>query len=75
MAGIAAGAAGMVIGTAFKMAGKLKLRWDALVVLLLATLAAAVLRVPLPLIVLVLAPVSIWLSLRRSGLLGRATAR
>lgn len=75
MNGIAAGAAGMVIGTAFKMAGKLKLQWDALAVLLLATLAAAVLRVPLPLIVLVLAPVSIALSLRRAGLLGGAVAR
>ena len=44
-------------------------------ILLLATLAAAVLRVPLPLIVLVLAPVSIALSLRRAGLLGGAVAR
>lgn len=69
MAGIAAGAAGMVIGTAFKMVGKLKLQWDALLVLLLAALGATVLRVPLPLIVLVLAPVSIALSLRRAGLL------
>lgn len=75
MNGIAAGAAGMVIGTAFKMAGKLKLRWDALLVLLLATLAAAVLRVPLPLIVLLLAPVSIALSLRHAGLIGGAPAR
>jgi chromate transporter len=75
MNGIAAGAAGMVIGTAFKMAGKLKLRWDALAILLLATLAAAVLRVSLPLIVLVLAPVSIALSLRRAGLIGGAAAR
>ncbi|MBL6453799.1 chromate transporter [Belnapia sp. T6] len=73
MAGIAAGAAGMVIGTAFKMAGKLKLQWDALVILLLATLGAAALRLPLPVIVLVLAPISIALSLRRSGLL-RGTA-
>ena len=75
MNGIAAGAAGMVIGTAFKMAGKLKLRWDALAILLLATLAAAVLRVPLLLIVLVLAPVSIALSLRQAGLFGGAAAR
>lgn len=75
MNGIAAGAAGMVIGTAFKMAGKLKLRWDALAILLLATLAAAVLRVPLLLIVLVLAPVSIALSLRQAGLFGEAAAR
>jgi chromate transporter len=75
MAGIAAGAAGMVIGTALKMIGKLKLHWDALVVLVLAALAAAVLRVPLPIIVLVLAPVSIALSLRRAGLLGGAATR
>lgn len=75
MAGIAAGAAGMVIGTALKMIGKLKMQWDALVVLALAALAATVLRVPLPIIVVVLAPVSIALSLRRAGLLGGAAAR
>jgi len=75
MAGIAAAAAGMVIGTAAKMAGKLKLRWDALAVLLLAAAAAAGLRLPLPLIVLVLAPLSIALSLRNAGLLGGAAAR
>ncbi len=75
MAGIAAGAAGMVIGTALKMIGKLKMHWDALLVLMLAALAAALLRVPLPVIVLVLAPVSIALSLRRAGLLGGAAVR
>jgi chromate transporter len=75
MAGIAAGAAGMVIGTALKMAGKLKLHAEALVVLLLATVAAAWFRISLPLIVVVLAPVSIALSLRRAGLLGKGVAR
>jgi chromate transporter len=70
MQGIAAGAAGMVIGTALKMAGRLRLTPEAVLVLLAAALAAAVLRLPLPLIVVVLAPISIALSLRRAGLLG-----
>ncbi|MCB4823381.1 chromate transporter [Roseicella aerolata] len=69
MAGIAAAAAGMVIGTAMKMAGKLKLAPEALVLLLLATFAAAWLRLPLPLIVLALAPLSIFASLWRAGLI------
>lgn len=71
MQGIAAGAAGMVIGTAIKMAERLKLTAEAVLVLAAATLAAAWLRMPLPLVVAVLAPVSIALSLRRAGLLGR----
>jgi chromate transporter len=75
MAGIAAGAAGMVIGTAFKMAGKLKLRPEAVAILLLATLGAAWLGLPLPVIVLILAPGSIALSLWRAGLLGGVPAR
>jgi chromate transporter len=75
MAGIAAGAAGMVIGTALKMVGKLKLHAEALAVLMLATVAAAWFRLPLPLIVLLLAPISIALSLRRAGLLGKGAAR
>lgn len=75
MAGIAAGAAGMVIGTAFKMAGKLKLRPEAVTILLLATLGAAWLGLPLPVIVMILAPVSIALSLWRAGLLGGVPAR
>src|SRR3954466_7946629 len=44
MAGIAAAAAGMVIGTACKMVGKLKLAPEAIGILLLAALAAAWLR-------------------------------
>ena len=71
MQGIAAGAAGMVVGTALKMAERLKLTLEALVVLALAVAAAAWLRLPLPLVVLVLAPVSIALSLRRAGLIGQ----
>ena len=70
MAGIAAAAAGMVIGTAAKMVGKLKLAPEAIVLLLLATAAAAWGRVSLPLVVLVLAPLSIAASLYRAGLLG-----
>lgn len=76
MAGIAAAAAGMVIGTAIKMVGKLRLAPEAVVVLLLATFAAAWLRISLPLIVLALAPLSIAASLWRAGLILRnETAR
>jgi chromate transporter len=71
MQGIAAGAAGMVVGTALKMAERLKLTPEALAVLAVAVVAAAWLRISLPLVVLVLAPVSIALSLRRAGLLGQ----
>jgi chromate transporter len=71
MQGIAAGAAGMVIGTAFKMAQRLRLAAGALLILLAAVVTAAWLRLPLPLIVAVLAPLSILLSLRRAGLIGR----
>ena len=70
MQGIAAGAAGMVIGTALKMAGRLKLTVEAVAVLLAATFAAAWLRLPLPVIVLGLAPISIGFSLWRAGLIG-----
>ena len=71
MAGIAAAAAGMVIGTACKMAGKLKLAPEAVVLLLVATFCAAWLRLSLPLIVLALAPLSITASLWRAGLILR----
>jgi len=70
MQGIAAGAAGMVIGTALKMAQRLKLTVEAVAILALATIAAAWLRLPLPLVVLALAPVSIAASLWRAGLIG-----
>jgi chromate transporter len=72
MAGIAAAAAGMVIGTAFKMVGKLKLAPEAIGLLVLAALAAAWLRLPLPVIVLALAPISIAASLWRAGLILRS---
>jgi len=66
MQGVAAAAAGMVIGTAIKMGQNLRPPPELVVVGLLAMLAAAVLRMPLPVIVLVLAPLGVWLSLRRS---------
>jgi chromate transporter len=65
LAGTAAAAAGMVIGTALKMAQKLKPPPEALVLGLLAATGAAWLRLPLPLIVLLLAPPAIWAALRR----------
>jgi chromate transporter len=57
--GTAAAAAGMVIGTALKMAGKLKPSAPVLAVGLAALIGAAVLRLPLPFIVLGLAPFGI----------------
>jgi chromate transporter len=74
MLGIAAGAAGMVIGTALTMVGRLKLAPEAIGCGLLATVAAAWLRVPLPIIVVVLAPLSITAALWRAGLIGRGEA-
>ncbi|MDO9710449.1 chromate transporter [Paracraurococcus lichenis] len=74
MAGIAAAAAGMVIGTAIKMVVKLKLAPEAIGILILAAFAAAWLRLPLPLIVLALAPLSIAASLWRAGLILRDEA-
>jgi chromate transporter len=65
MQGIAAAAAGMVVGTALKMAGKLRPPPEAVAVGLLACAAAAWLRLPLPLIVLLLAPVAVGFAWRR----------
>ena len=65
MRGIAAAAAGMVIGTALKMAQKLKPPPEALALGVLAAVGAAWLRMPLPLIVLLLGPPAIWAALRR----------
>jgi chromate transporter len=62
----------MVIGTAAKLVGKLKLAPEAIVLLLLAAFAAAWLRLPLPVIVLALAPISITASLWRAGLILRS---
>jgi chromate transporter len=65
MHGIAAAAAGMVVGTAVKMGRKLNPPPEMVVIGLLATTAAAWLRLPLPLIVLILAPFAIGAALRR----------
>ena len=59
LAGTAAGAAGMIIGTALKMTQKLKPAAPVLAVGVAALLAAAILRLPLPVIVLGLAPFGI----------------
>lgn len=66
MHGIAAAAAGMVIGTALKMGEKLRPPPEQLAVGVAALVGAGVLRLPLPLIVLVLAPIGVALSLRRA---------
>jgi chromate transporter len=66
MNGIAAAGAGLVLGMALKMGTKLRPPPDLIAVGLLALLAAWWLRLPLPLIVLLLAPLGIWLSLRRA---------
>lgn len=67
LTGIAAAAAGMVLGTAAKMATRLKpTRWLALVGV--AALVLALLRVPLPVVLLGLAPFGLfaaWWGLRR----------
>lgn len=59
LAGVAAAAAGMIIGTALKMTGKLRPSPPVLAVGLAALLGAAWLRLPLPWIVLGLAPFGI----------------
>lgn len=67
LTGIAAAAAGMVMGTAFKMATRLKPTLP-LFLIGLSTLVLAVLRVPMPFILLGLAPLGLyfaWRSLRR----------
>jgi chromate transporter len=67
LAGVAAAAAGMVMGTAAKMTQKLKPPPALLAVGLCALLAAGVARMPLPYVVLGLAPFGIaaaWLALR-----------
>lgn len=66
MRGVAAAAAGMVIGMALKMGTKLRPPLELAGVGVLAMLAAAWLRWPLPVIVLALAPLGIFLSLRRA---------
>lgn len=59
MHGVAAAAAGMVIGNAARQAQRLGLAWELLALLLLAAVAAAFLGVPLLLIVAILGPAGI----------------
>jgi chromate transporter len=66
LAGTAAAAAGMVIGTALKMTEKLRPPPEALAVGLLAAIGAGWLRLPLPLIVVLLAPAAIGAALWRA---------
>ncbi len=60
LAGVAAAAAGMVLGTAAKMTQKLRPPPALLAVGLVALVASGVFRVPLPYTVLGLAPFGIW---------------
>jgi chromate transporter len=64
LTGIAAAAAGMVLGTAIKMAVKLRPSLPLLLVGL-AALALALLRAPLPLVLLGLGPFGMWAAWRR----------
>jgi chromate transporter len=59
MHGLACAAAGMVIGNGLRMTGRLRPPPELIAIGLLATIAAAWFRVSLPVIVLVLGPVSI----------------
>lgn len=67
MQGIAAAAAGMVIGTAVKMASRLQAPPEMIALGLLAAVAAFWWRIPLPLIILGLGPVGIFLAHRRQS--------
>lgn len=59
MHGLACAAAGMVVGNAFRMTDRLRPPPELIAIGLLATAAAALFRVPLPAIVLVLGPIGI----------------
>lgn len=65
MKGVAAAAAGMVLGTALRMASRLRPPPEALA-LAGAVLVAAAAKVPLPVIVLVAGPVGVAAALRRA---------
>ena len=65
MHGIAAAAAGMVLGTALRMASRLRPPPEVLA-LAAAVLAASLLGVPLPVIVLLAGPAGIYAALRRA---------
>ncbi|MDP8922767.1 MAG: chromate transporter [Chloroflexota bacterium] len=69
--GVAAAAAGLVIGTALKIIGKLKPTADAIMIGLLAFVAVGLLRWPLLPVVLTLAPLSIAAAWRRRRAAGR----
>jgi chromate transporter len=62
--GVASAAAGLFLGTALKMAERLKLSWPGLAILAAAFVAAGLLRWPLLAVVGVLAPISIALAWR-----------
>ncbi len=64
MEGIAAAAAGLVLGLALKTATRLRPPPELVAVGLAALAAGWLLRAPLPLIVLTLGPLGVWLSLR-----------
>lgn len=66
MEGVAAAAAGMVIGMALKMAFNLKASAQLVAVGLLAIAAVSWLRLPMLLVVAILAPLGIWISLRQA---------
>jgi len=66
MQGVAAAAAGLIIGTGLKMTQKLKPTPEFIAIGLMAVFAAAWLRWPLPLIVVVLAPAAIGAALWRA---------
>ena len=74
MRGVAAAAAGMVIGMALKMGFNLKASAQLVAVGVLAILGAAWLRLPMLLIVLILAPLGIWISLRQARMAEAAKA-
>ncbi|WP_421995641.1 chromate transporter [Roseococcus sp.] len=74
MKGVAAAAAGMVIGMALKMGFNLKASAQLVAVGLLAMLGAAWLRLPMLLIVVLLAPLGIWVSLRQARAAGARAA-
>lgn len=75
MEGVAAAAAGMVIGMALKMAFNLKASAQLVAVGLLAIGAVAWLRLPMLLVVIILAPLGIWISLRQARTAQLAKAR
>ncbi len=66
MHGVAAAAAGMVLGTALRMGTRLKPPPEAIVLALAVLVASVVLKLPLLLIVVVGAPLGIYAALRRA---------